>query len=128
MARMESTMIELGSKAPDFILPDTVSGKNFSLDEVKAEKGLLVAFICNHCPYVIHICELFATTANLFPDKGISTVAISPNDVDNYPQDGPEKMKELAGKYGFGFPYLYDGFTGYGKGLRCSLYAGFLSF
>lgn len=108
MAVTPSTMIPLGTKAPNFTLPDVVSGKEMSLQEVSGEKGTLIMFICNHCPFVIHYNEKLVEMANEYQHKGIKFVAISSNDVANYPQDSPEKMKLVAEKEGYGFPYLYD--------------------
>lgn len=108
MAATPSIMIPLGAKAPAFDLPDTVSGKNISLSDSKGEKATVVMFICNHCPYVLHINDKLVELAEEFQEKGISFVAISSNDVDNYPQDGPEKMTEHAKSVGYPFPYLYD--------------------
>jgi len=101
-------MMPLGTTAPDFNLPDTVSGKNLSLDQIKSAKGTVIMFICNHCPYVIHIQDEIANLAKKYAQKGLGFVAISANDVDNYPDDSPEKMKEKATELGFNFPYLYD--------------------
>ncbi|MEQ9423437.1 MAG: thioredoxin family protein [Cyclobacteriaceae bacterium] len=108
MAETPSNMLPLGTKAPNFILPDTVSGNTLSLDELRAKAGLVVMFICNHCPYVIHVQEEMVKIASEYQSKGFSFVAISSNDVNGYPQDGPEKMKEHAIKNEFTFPYLYD--------------------
>jgi peroxiredoxin len=108
MARTPTTQIPLGFKAPDFSLPDTVSGKDFSYDDLRGEKGTVVMFICNHCPFVIHVREELVNMANDYQSRGIGFVVISSNDVVNYPQDAPEKMKELAEKMSFPFPYLYD--------------------
>ncbi len=108
MALTPSNMLELGISAPSFELPDTVSGKIISLKEVQGEQGTLVMFICNHCPYVIHINDELVRLANDYAPKGIGMVAISSNDVVNYPQDGPEKMKAHAAAVGYPFPYLYD--------------------
>ncbi len=108
MALTESTMLELGTSAPWFLLPDTVSGKEISLDDVAGEKGTLVMFICNHCPYVIHVKPEIARLAKEYQDKGMGFAAISSNDVEQYPEDGPEKMKTFAKEAGFDFPYLYD--------------------
>ncbi|MFT5617345.1 MAG: peroxiredoxin [Arenicella sp.] len=108
MAVTPSTMIPLGTKAPDFTLPDTVSSKEMSLQEVAGAKGTLIMFICNHCPFVIHYNEKLVEIANEYQQKGIKFVAISSNDVGNYPQDSPENMKLLAEKEGYDFPYLYD--------------------
>lgn len=108
MARTESTMMPLGTLAPTFSLPDTVSGSTKSFTDIKSNKGTVVMFICNHCPYVIHVQEMMVELANEFGAKGIGFVAISSNDVENYPDDAPELMKVHAEKYGFSFPYLYD--------------------
>ena len=108
MAFTESNMIELGTQAPDFTLPDTVSGKDISLSDVKGPNGTLIIFLCNHCPYVIHVMEGITALAKDYQNNGIGFVAISSNDVVNYPDDDPALMKETAIKYGFSFPYLYD--------------------
>lgn len=108
MALTESNMLTLGTKAPDFSLIDTVSDTIISLDDVKGEKATVVMFLCNHCPYVIHVNEQLVQLANDYQDKGVGFVAISSNDVENYPQDGPDKMKEHAQQEGYPFPYLYD--------------------
>lgn len=108
MALTESNMLQLGTKAPQFTLPDTVSGDEISLDQIASDKATVVMFICNHCPYVIHVNEEIVNVARDYQAKGVSFVAISSNDVDNYPQDGPEKMKIHAEKEGYNFPYLYD--------------------
>jgi len=107
MAAVNSTMLDLGTKAPHFTLPDPY-GKKFSIGDVKGEKGLLVMFICNHCPFVKLIKEELARFAKQYQQKGIGIVAISANDAGNYPDDSPGKMKEDAEKYGYTFPYLYD--------------------
>lgn len=108
MVETASNMMPLGTPAPDFDLPDTVSGKNYSLNEFKSDVATVVMFICNHCPYVIHIRRELVDVANEYQTKGITFVAISSNDVENFPQDGPDKMAELASQLGFTFPYLYD--------------------
>jgi peroxiredoxin len=108
MAATPSTMMPLGTTAPDFILPDTVSGKDLSLSQLKGRAATLVMFICNHCPYVLHINNELVRIAGEYQPKGVSFVAISSNDVLSYPQDGPEFMKEHANKVGYPFPYLYD--------------------
>lgn len=108
MAAVNSTMLDLGTEAPDFSLPDTISGRNYNLDGFKGNKALLVMFICNHCPYVKLIKESLVEYATDYMDKGVGIVAISSNDVEKYPEDGPEKMKEDAETYGYPFPYLYD--------------------
>lgn len=108
MALTESNMLALGTEAPDFTLPDTVSGKSISLNEIKSPVATVVMFLCNHCPYVIHVNEGIVDLAKEYQNKGIAFVAISSNDVENYPQDGPDKMKEHAKTVGYTFPYLYD--------------------
>ena len=108
MAFTESNMIDLGTMAPDFTLPDTVSGKDISFSDVKGENGTLVIFLCNHCPYVIHINEELVKLCNDYASKGIGSVGISSNDVENYPDDSPEKMKIHAETEKYPFPYLYD--------------------
>lgn len=108
MAAVNSTMLELGTKAPNFSLIDTISGKKRELKDFKGNKALLVMFICNHCPYVKNLKEELVKYASDYMPKGVGVVAISSNDVENYPDDSPEKMKEDAEKYGYPFPYLYD--------------------
>lgn len=108
MARTPSNMMPLGTAAPDFDLFDTVSGKTLSLNDLKSDKATLIMFICNHCPFVKHVDEGLVALANDYQSKGVSFIAISSNDVANYPQDGPELMKEEAEKVGYSFPYLYD--------------------
>jgi peroxiredoxin len=104
---VQSRMIELGSAAPAFALPDP-SGQVWALDKIAGEKPVLVVFICNHCPYVVHIADAFAAFAREYQDKGLAVVAISANDVRAYPQDGPAKMAEFARQHAFSFPYLYN--------------------
>ncbi|MFC1747436.1 thioredoxin family protein [Pseudomonadota bacterium] len=107
MARTLSTMLELGTPAPAFSLPNT-DGKTVSLNNFEGSKGLLVIFMCNHCPYVVHLREALAALANEYQAKGISIVAINSNDADNYPADSAEKMVEEVASAGYTFPYLYD--------------------
>lgn len=107
MARTPSNMLELGTKAPSFSLLDPSTKKMVSSEDFK-NKPLLVAFICNHCPYVILIKEVFASLAKEFQKKGIAVVAINSNDVENYPDDSPEKMIVDSLANGYTFPYLYD--------------------
>ncbi|MCH8549424.1 MAG: thioredoxin family protein [Balneolaceae bacterium] len=108
MAAVESTMLELGTKAPAFSLKDVVSGKTYTEKEFRGNRALLVMFICNHCPYVKLIKKALAEYAADYMPKGVGIVAISSNDVENYPDDSPEKMKEDAEAHGYPFPYLYD--------------------
>ena len=108
MARMASNMIPLQTKAPEFELMDTVSGKMMSLKQLKGDKGTVIFFICNHCPFVIHVNEELVKIANKYSLKGISFVAVSSNDIENYPQDGPGLMQRNAKLNNFPFPYLFD--------------------
>lgn len=108
MALTPTTSIELNFSAPEFNLPDVVTGKLISLNEVRGERATLVMFICNHCPYVIHVREELVRIANDYISKGVSFVAISSNDVENYPADSPAEMRKLALEMKFPFPYLYD--------------------
>ena len=108
MALTPSNMLPLGTLAPDFSLVDTKDDDIKSLNSLKGDSGTLVMFICNHCPFVIHVNEQLVKLANDYQSKGISTIAISSNDVVNYPQDGPDKMKTHAGANHYPFPYLYD--------------------
>lgn len=108
MARTESNMLALGTEAPDFQLPDTVSGKTLSLSELQSDTATLIMFICNHCPFVIHIKDELTRLAAEYQTKGIGIIAISSNDVKNFPQDGPSKMARFADENRFCFPYLYD--------------------
>jgi peroxiredoxin len=105
--RFESLEIELGADAPDFSLTG-IDGKMYTLADVAGKNGTLVAFICNHCPFVLHIIDGFAEFAREYQDKGIGVVAISSNDVEAYPEDSPEHMAAFAEAHGFTFPYLYD--------------------
>lgn len=108
MSAVNSTMLELGTKAPKFSLQDTVTGKTIELKDYRGNKALLVMFISNHCPYVKNIKEGLTEYAKDYLPKGVGIVAICSNDVENYPDDSPDKMKEDAAKYGYPFPYLYD--------------------
>ncbi|RIV32440.1 thioredoxin family protein [Flagellimonas lutimaris] len=108
MARTPSNMLPLGTKAPDFDLLDTISDKKVALDDIKGEKGTVIMFICNHCPFVIHVNPQIVKLAKEYQEKGIAFVAISSNDVENYPQDAPHLMKEKAKEEDYSFPYLYD--------------------
>jgi peroxiredoxin len=100
-------MLALGTRAPDFSLPDAV-GRMYTLAGCASGQALLVVFICNHCPYVQHIIGPFAEFAREYQARGLRVVAISANDVEAYPEDAPEAMAELAHRLNFPFPYLYD--------------------
>ncbi len=108
MALTESTMLELGTSAPDFSLVDAVSGKTVRRDDFSGKQGLLVMFICTHCPYVKHVNEGLAALGKDYADKNIAIVAISSNDVTTHPDDSPAGLKAQAETFGFKFPYLYD--------------------
>src|SRR6516225_1158094 len=107
MVAVNSTMLPLGTKAPDFRLPDT-SGKTISLADFKAAPALVVVFMCNHCPYVKHMREGLAKLARDYQPKSVAMVGISSNDVANYPDDSPAKMAAEAKSAGYVFSYLYD--------------------
>ena len=107
MALTESRTLSLGATAPDFDLIDTRNQSSVTREDFNGSP-LLVAIMCNHCPYVIHLLDSLVQRAAEFSQKGVATVAISANDVRSYPQDGPDKMSQLASSRGFGFPYLYD--------------------
>lgn len=108
MAATESNMMPLGTKAPYFNLPDTISGESKTLQDLKSDKATVIMFICNHCPFVKHVQTGLVKLANDYLPKGISFAAISSNDVKNYPDDSPERMKEAAKQFSYPFPYLYD--------------------
>ncbi len=108
MSATSSTMLPLGTQAPDFNLTDVVSGKIISLDTFKNKKALLVMFICQHCPFVQHVKEEIARLGKDYKEKGLGIVAISANDIAEYPQDAPQGLKEMAEELGFTFPYCYD--------------------
>jgi len=108
MALTESTMLPLGTKAPTFSLPDTVSGKTLNLNDLQGKKATVIMFICNHCPFVIHINDELVSLTNDYTEKGVSFIGISSNDVKGYPQDGPKRMTEHAKSAGYNFPNLYD--------------------
>lgn len=108
MALTASTMLPLGTRAPEFRLPDTVSGREVALADFVEKPVLVVMFICNHCPYVKHVRESLATFAREYQSKGVGIVAISSNDVTSHPDDSPDRMKAEAAEAGYSFPYLFD--------------------
>lgn len=108
MVATNSIMLEIGTKAPAFTLPNPRNNSPFRFSHETLHKGCLIAFICNHCPYVIHILDSLTDLCNQWQEKGLQIIFISSNDVDNYPADSPDLMKELAEEKGFDFPYLYD--------------------
>ena len=107
MSRTPSTMLELGTRAPDFDLPDPLSGGSVSLSDYR-DLPLLIVFSCNHCPYVLHLLKSFTEYARETKKSGLSMVMINANDIDNYPADSPQKMIDLTREYKLDFPYLYD--------------------
>ena len=128
MARTLSNMLPLDTIAPGFTLPDTVSGKMVSLDELKSEQATVVMFICNHCPFVKHVDEQLVAMAQDYQAKGVSFIAISSNDAENYPQDRPELMKAEAEKLHYPFPYLYDESQGVAKAYNAACTPDFYVF
>ncbi len=109
MAATHSNMMPLGAFAPDFNLPNPVTGRQNGLSELTGEKGTIVMFICNHCPYVIHIKDQLIEIAGKYSKAGINSIAINSNDIASYPQDSPEKMKAMMDEWGYPFAaYLFD--------------------
>jgi len=108
MALTESNMLPLGTTAPDFNLPDTVSGQDRTLSDIKGDEATVIIFSCNHCPFVVHINDELVSIANDYASRGVGFVAISSNDVENYPADSPDKMTIVAKVLKYPFPYLYD--------------------
>jgi len=107
MAETPSQMLPLGTAAPEFNLPDA-DGKMHSLADAAGSRAYLVMFICNHCPFVKHVADELARIGRDYVPKGVAIFAINSNDVEKYPQDGPDKMKEEAARRGYAFPYLLD--------------------
>ena len=108
MAKTPSNMVSLGTSAPNFKLPDVISQKMVSLKQIKGLNGTLIMFICNHCPYVKHVNATIVNLAKKYKQDGINFIAISSNDVENYPEDSPKLMKVNAVENNYIFPYLYD--------------------
>jgi peroxiredoxin len=108
MAAVPSNMLPLGTIAPEFELLDVVSGEQRRLSSLQSHKATVILFICNHCPYVKHVNKGLVKLANDYQSRGVAFVAISSNDVAAYPEDAPERMKEVAAEQGYSFPYLYD--------------------
>lgn len=120
MVAVASTMRDLGTPASDFSLPDVRNLNQFVQLGDFDDKPLLVMFICNHCPYVLHLIEPLVKIANKAQEDGFGVVAISANDVDVYPQDGPEQMRRFADQHGFDFPYLFDETQSVAKAYRAA--------
>jgi peroxiredoxin len=128
MAKTLSTMLELGTAAPDFTLPDVVSGKTVSLDDFADKKALLAMFICRHCPFVKHVEQEIAQIGIDYESKDIGIVAISANDPAESSDDAPESLKEMAKQLGFKFPYLYDESQGTAKAYSAACTPDFFLF
>ncbi len=119
MALTPSTMLPLGTAAPDFKLPDT-TGKTVTLAEFRGKPALLFVFMCNHCPYVKHIRAGLAQLARDYQPRGVAVVGINSNDVANYPEDNPARMREEVKAAGYLFPYLYDETQAVAKAYRAA--------
>jgi peroxiredoxin len=128
MVATPSTMLPLGTTAPSFTLQDVSEDRLFSLTEPAGEKGLLVSFICNHCPYVIHILNSLTQNCHKWQGYDIKVIFISSNDTLKYPDDSPEKMKRLAEEYEFRFPYLFDKEQSVAKSYRAACTPDFYLF
>ena len=127
MARTPSTMLELGTPAPGFSLPD-FDGRVHALADFAASPALLVAFICSHCPFVKHLRSEFAAMAREYQPRGLAVVAINSNDVEAYPQDGPDGMRAEAVQSGYAFPYLLDASQAVAKAYRAACTPDFFLF
>lgn len=127
MVKTASTMLELGTKAPDFSLPST-DGTTVSLDDFTGAPALLVIFMCNHCPFVIHVAEELAKLGREYRERGVAIVGISSNDAEAYPDDAPEKMVLEVKQRGYAFPYLYDETQAAAKAYRAACTPDFFLF
>ncbi len=127
MVQTASTMMPLGTQAPDFSLPDT-TGNTVSLADFKGANALLVMFICNHCPFVKHVRDQLAALGADYQEKGVGVVAIMSNDVTTHPDDSPDKMAEEVRLAGYTFPYLYDATQATAKAYRAACTPDFFLF
>lgn len=127
MARTASTMLPLGTTAPDFNLPDTTSA-NVSLEDFKDAPALLIIFMCNHCPFVKHIIDPLVDFVKEYQNRGVAVVGINSNDVDSFPDDHPDKMAQLVKNKGLTFPYLYDQTQQVAKSYRAACTPDFFLF
>ena len=127
MVQTLSTMLALGTSAPQFSLPDP-DGRIVSLSDFDGAPALVVVFMCNHCPFVKHVASGLANLAREYQDKGVAVVGINPNDVANYPDDSPQKMAEASKEYGYTFPYLLDESQEVAKAYRAACTPDFFVF
>ena len=127
MVKTASTMLPLGAEAPDFLLPD-VDGRLVSLSDYQDVPALLVMFICNHCPFVKHVAAELARLGRDYAERGVAIVGINANDVENYADDSPEKMRQEAKRQGYTFPYLYDETQEVAKAYRAACTPDFFLF
>lgn len=127
MVQTLSTMLLLGTSAPQFSLPDP-DGKIVSLSDFDGAPALVVVFMCNHCPFVKHVAPGLADLAREYQDKGVAVVGVNPNDVANYPDDSPQKMAEASKEYGYTFPYLLDESQAVAKAYRAACTPDFFVF
>lgn len=128
MVLTPSTMLELGTPAPDFELPDVVTGRVYTLNDFQDKDALLVMFICRHCPFVVHVRDELARLGRDYRDTPLGIVAISSNDAQAYPEDSPEKLREMAMELGFTFPLLYDEDQSVAKAYRAACTPDFFLF
>lgn len=128
MVETPSTMLPLGTKTPSFRLPDVVSGETIRLEDFEDADALLVMFICRHCPFVIHIREELARLGRDYDDTGLGIVAISSNNAERYPDDSPEKLREMAIELGFEFPLCHDEDQSVAKAYRAACTPDFYVF
>jgi peroxiredoxin len=121
-------MLPIGTEAPPFSLPDPATGATVGLDDFADSPALLVVFMCNHCPYVKHLADGLATVTSDYIDRGVAVVAIQSNDVDNYPDDAPDRMVDEKARRGYRFPYLYDETQDVAKAYRAACTPDFFLF
>ena len=128
MVKTASTMLSLGTKAPDFSLTNAVDGKKVAVSDYRGKQGLLVIFMCNHCPFVKHLASALAEFGKEYQEKGLGIVGISSNDAEAYPDDSPEKMAAEAKTQGYTFPYLFDASQAAAKAYRAACTPDFFLF
>jgi peroxiredoxin len=128
MVQTTSTMLELGTRAPDFALPDVVSGRTVRLEDFDGKKALLVMFVCRHCPFVKHVQRELGRLGRDYAGREVGIVAVSANDPDAYPQDAPESLAEWAREMGFAFPLCFDESQEVAKAYRAACTPDFFVF